>query len=196
MFDENYLRYQIKKRSWLRKFIRNIFLKHTIKYIYGKTIDFGCGPGELLSKLAEGSIGLEINPEAVMFCKANKLNVDLYHPDIDDYKFMDYKGKSFKTFIISHVLEHIDNADIVLKKILDSCSDLKVERIIVIVPGIKGFKSDITHKTFIDYDFIIKNHFKNHDYYRINSVEWFPFNCNAMGKIFLYNEMMVVYDKK
>ena len=131
-------------------------------------LDFGCGPGELLFKLPEGSIGYEINNEAVKLCKSNNLNVELYEPDSDDYSFKICKDQIFQTLILSHVLEHIENADIVLKKILDNCPKLKVDRIIIIVPGIKGFKSDATHKTFIDYNFIKKKHLDIHNYYKIS----------------------------
>ncbi|MCU0822965.1 MAG: hypothetical protein MUC95_10940, partial [Spirochaetes bacterium] len=62
MYGKEYKSYLLKERGTLRKIIRRIYLNHIVKYVKDKAIDFGCGAGELLSELAPGSTGFDINP--------------------------------------------------------------------------------------------------------------------------------------
>lgn len=194
-YDESYVNQYIK-RSWIRKTIRRIiYLKHILRYVNGPTIDFGCGTGELLALLPKGSIGFDTNKAAIDYCKRNNLNAKLYDPQTDDYKFAELEPKFYKTFVMNHVLEHIENPHEALKKILKSCNRLGIERIIIVVPGPKGFARDKTHKVFIDYEFFKKHNLTDAFGYTITKHKYFPFNFSWAGKFFAYNELVIIYEK-
>ena len=192
MYGKEYKSYLLKERGTIRKTIRKIYLNHILKYVKDKAIDFGCGAGELLSELAPGSTGFDVNPEIVEYCVNNKLDVRLYDPAPDRYHFNDCRINEYKTFIVSHVLEHLEKPDIAFEAILQSCERLGIKRIIAVVPGEKGFFFDKTHKTFIDNKFFEKENKYN---YKITDLHYFPINTKIAGKFYTHNEMIVIYDK-
>ncbi|MDY6969608.1 MAG: methionine biosynthesis protein MetW [Spirochaetota bacterium] len=193
-YNDDYKNYQLN-RGWLRKNAKKIYINNTLKYVKGKSIDFGCGIGELLTELPEGSVGFEINKAAVEYCNKKKLNVKLYNPDIDDYKLNNLNTGEFKTMIISHVLEHLENAHEIIRQIMKTCNRLSIERVIIIVPCIKGFNFDLTHKTFVDISFLKKLEYDLKDNYNILIAKYFPLNFLCIGKYFTYNELFVVLEK-
>ena len=58
IYGKDYKEYQLKNKGWLRRLARSIFLKNTLRYVNGKSIDFGCGAGELLSLLPQNEAGV------------------------------------------------------------------------------------------------------------------------------------------
>jgi 2-polyprenyl-3-methyl-5-hydroxy-6-metoxy-1,4-benzoquinol methylase len=194
-FDKSYLNYQ-QNRPWIRKIVRKIYFWQAQTLSLGKTIDFGCGIGEKLSRFPEGSIGLEINKETVKYCQSKGLNVLLYDSKVDDYALANLIPNTHETFFISHVLEHLEDADVVLKKIFTSCARIGIQRVVIIVPCELGFKHDKTHRTFIDFDFIKSKGFLSFAGFEITKKGYFPLNFKSAGKFFTYNELYVVFDKK
>ena len=95
---------------------------------------------------------------------------------------------------MSHVLEHFDNAANGLRKILDSCKKLGVQRVIVIVPGRKGFDFDVTHRTFVNLAYLEENGLTAHNGYQLAAASYFPLNIEAIGRYFTFHELMVIYD--
>ena len=86
LYAQEYFDY-LQNRSIVRRQIRKLYLNHIRSFCVEETIDFGCGIGELLSLLPEGSIGFEVNHVAVNFCRSKGLKVAHYSPDKDDYRF-------------------------------------------------------------------------------------------------------------
>jgi 2-polyprenyl-3-methyl-5-hydroxy-6-metoxy-1,4-benzoquinol methylase len=107
IYSQDYFNY-LHNRSTFRKKVRSFYLNDIKKYCIGKTIDFGCGVGELLKILPENSIGFEINKVVVDYCRKNGLNVKLYVPGEDNYEFKMIKPGQYETFTMNHVLEHLD----------------------------------------------------------------------------------------
>lgn len=193
-YDSNYTHYQLK-RSYLRKIIRKIYLQEIVKKNIGKAIDFGCGVGELLEKLPEGSLGFDINSYTVNYCKSINLNVDYYNQDIDKYNLYAIEQNKYQTLILSHVLEHLENPAEKLKLLFNSAQRLNILRIIIVVPCIKGFNFDKTHIQFIDKDFFFNNAFDKHPHFNLSFMKYFPFNNKLIGKFFTYNELHLIFDK-
>jgi len=193
-YNQEYTDYQLN-RSFARKLIRGAYLRNILKYVKGKSIDLGCGIGELLSILPEGSVGLEVNEDTANFCKKNKLNVIRYDPDKDKYEFRFLSGKGFKTFTSCHVLEHLVNPDNVLKKIMSFAQREKLERVIIVVPGYKGYLSDKTHVTFIDKNYIQEKGLENFPNYELIHKSFFPFNMDFVQNYFTHNELVLVYER-
>lgn len=198
MYNEQYREYQLRKKSRLRRFIRELYLQNVLRYIQGYAIDFGCGAGELLEKLPEGSLGYDVNPAIVEYCRGKGLNVIKYNPDIDNYRFNDCTGNQYNTFIMCHVLEHIEEPDRALELIIKACAKLCIGRIIITVPGKKGFRKDKTHRVFIDRSFFENNNLLRavkDSGYEITRLKYFPFPSRLAGNFFVYNELIVVIDR-
>ena len=129
IYSQEYFDY-LHNRSSFRKKIRSFYLQDIKKYCIGKTIDFGCGVGELLKMLPEGSVGFEVNKVVVDFCKKNGLNVNLYVPESDNYNFNMIEPGRYETFTMNHVLEHLENSFEVMNRIFESCNRLGIKRIV------------------------------------------------------------------
>jgi hypothetical protein len=171
-------------------------LWHVQRFTIGNTIDFGCGIGEQLACFSKNSIGVEINKFAVEYCTSKGLNVVLYDYETDDYSFKGFPENKYQTLVISHVLEHLNDSDLILKKIMNSCARIGVKRIIIIVPCEKGFKHDLTHITFINYNYLQEKGLLSYSGFAADKIGYFPFNLKSIGKIFTYNEFYVIYDLK
>ncbi len=193
-YDEKYTEYQIN-RSSLRYFIRNFYLSNILKFTIGKCIDFGCGSGDLLKKLPEGSIGTDINFYSIEYCQKNNLNAFVYNIDEDNYQLKSLESGKYDTLICSHVLEHIEDANKVIKKLFESANRLEIKRIVIVVPGIKGFKYDHTHKTYIDMEYINMNNLDKLFNYILVYKKYFPVNSKLFSKFFTHNELVLVYDR-
>ncbi len=83
-YDAEYIK-RYTSRPWYRKkILRKIELFPAIWNTRGKTIDVGCGTGDLLEVLPKGSVGLDINPHAIDYCLEQKLDAILYDAFADD----------------------------------------------------------------------------------------------------------------
>lgn len=155
----------------------------------------GCGVGELLRKLPAGSIGFEVNPVAVNFCNQTGLNVKHYDPVKDDYRFDMIETGVYSSFTMNHVLEHLENSEKEIKKIFESCFRLGVKKIVFTVPGKKGFKSDATHLSFIDLNYLRIHGLLTNEYFHLVKNKYFPFNWKAVGNFFTHNELRLIFER-
>ena len=153
----------LKKRSFLGGIYRRYVLYPRLNcHLQGKVLDVGCGIGDMLS-YRENTVGLDVNPLNVSFCKKRKLNAYVMKPNI-----IPFDDKSFDSVLLDNVLEHIEKPSLLFKEIRRV---LKPDGLLLIgVPGIKGYKSDDDHKIFYDEKKLQvlakKNHFNvNHFFY-------------------------------
>lgn len=195
LYAEDYLFY-LSDRNFIRKLIRRFYLFDIRKYCKGKTIDFGSGIGELLKILPRGSVGFEVNKFAVDYCKSKGLTVELYNPEMDDYKFRMIEERKYTTFTMNHVLEHLDNSSVVINKIFESCHKLEISMIVFTVPGFKGYKSDKTHQTFIDLNYFKNNRILENKYYHLKFYKYFPVNWKLFSRYFTHNELRLIFEKR
>jgi hypothetical protein len=195
IYSNDYFNY-LHNRSSFRRKVRTLYLNDIKKYCIGRTIDFGCGVGELLKTLPEGSIGFEVNKVVVGFCKKKGLNVDLYVPEKDNYDLKMIGPGKYETFTMNHVLEHLESSSKVITKIFESCNKLEIKRIVFTVPGHKGYKTDATHQTFINMDYLIKTGITDNKYYELKVNKYFPVNSESFSKFFTHNELRLVFDKR
>jgi hypothetical protein len=193
LYSEDYLKYQVN-RSWLRKTIRKLYLWQVRKYILGNVIDFGCGVGEHLSTFNKDSLGLEINKATVTYCQQKGLNVKLYNPKTDNYELKDIPEGKYQTLVISHVLEHLTQPDVILKKLMASCARLGIKRIFIVVPCDAGYAHDNTHLTFISKEFIQSKGLENYSGFKKVKWGYFPLNIKFAGKLFVYNEFYILFE--
>jgi len=194
IYDKNYTDYQLS-RGTFRAWVRDIYMRQAARLTQGITLDFGCGIGDLLSKLPLGSVGLEYNPTTVQYAKTRGLDVYLYDGFKDDWQLSSLPShKKFQTLVISHVLEHFDRPFEILKDLLESVKTRGITRLIIIVPGIAGFKIDKTHRFFVD-PTSLENFFSKQTEWQIESMRYFPLNSDLISKIFAHNELQVVVNR-
>jgi SAM-dependent methyltransferase len=112
------------------------------KYLIGQTLDLGCGIGDMV-RFRPQTKGVDINPETVNWCRLQGLPVYLM-----DNNRLPFPDKSFESVLLDNVLEHILDPEPVLLEVHRILKD--GGRLIIGVPGRKGFASDSDHKIFYD----------------------------------------------
>lgn len=195
-FSREYAAEQIRRsRHPLRKAIKWFYLRNILKDVIGPCIDFACGAGQLLALLPPGSVGLEINPFLIQELVDKGLNAILYNSEDDQFSLKELPEGHYSTFIMAHVLEHFTDSAQILQTLLRSCKRLGIRRIILVQPGMKGFLSDRTHKTFVDSRFFQSQGLLDCEGYRLRKLRYFPVNRESFGNYFIYNELIVVFDR-
>lgn len=185
-FNEDYTRYQVN-RSWFRKLVRKVYLRRAASQVVGRTLDFGCGIGELLSILPDGSRGLEYNEATVAYCRSIGLPVAHYDGFGDDWSLSGLsRADGLQSMVVSHVLEHLEHPGSVFRKLLAAADRLGIRRVLVIVPGMAGFRIDPTHLTFVDEAMLERS--IPHGWVRKETFH-FPFPAAWVGDYFVYNEL-------
>jgi SAM-dependent methyltransferase len=188
----NYFKYQSKRLPLIKYIRKHTFIANLIKFTTGKCVDFGCGSGEQLACMPKGSLGLDVNPYAIEYCQSLGLKAALYQPDTDIYKLDQVEKNVYKTLVMSHLLEHFEDSRGVLIKLTKTCVEKSINTIVIVVPGINGYASDLTHIQYINIEF-----FKEFNKVDLNGFEivynkYYPVNSEFFSKFFRYNELMVV----
>lgn len=192
-FDASYTDYQAN-RSWLRKWVRKLYLRSAARQLKGPTLDFGCGIGELLERLPYGSRGLEYNLATVEFCRAKGLPVDTYDGFSDNWQLSAIPHEvRFDSMVISHVLEHLERPGDVLHRLLSAASIRGIHRVLVIVPGPAGYRIDATHRTFVDTQLLADPEVVSGTGFRLKRARYFPGDVRQLGNWFPHHELQVLY---
>ncbi|MCC5088265.1 methionine biosynthesis protein MetW [Xanthomonas campestris] len=192
-FDERYTSYQTD-RAPLRKLVRKLYLRSAQSLLRGPTLDFGCGVGELLGRLPEGSMGLEYNGATVAYCRSRGLAVDHYDGFADDWQLRVVPDSvRFESMVVSHVLEHLEAPAEIFGKLARAARRLGVQRLLVIVPGKAGFRSDPTHLTFIDNGFLSRPDLLTGTGFRLEMSRYFPLDQRWLGDWLTHHEMQTLY---
>ena len=143
---ENYHHYQ-KKISFSGNIYRKYYLYPRIRFhlLPGTLLDIGCGLGDFIALgNTKNNFGVEVNPLNVQYAKNRGLNVSLIEPS----GLLPFEDSTFNNIVLDNVLEHIHDPTILLneiKRVLKPGG-----RVIVGVPGEKGFAYDDDHKMFYD----------------------------------------------
>jgi SAM-dependent methyltransferase len=144
----NYYEY-LKKRSIIGLLYRKYILYPSIcKHLNGHVLDIGCGIGDFL-KFRANTVGVDINEETVRHCCKLGLNAQVMIENI-----LPFEAKRFDAIVLDNVLEHIIDPTLLL---IEISRVLKQNgKLLVGVPGIKGYKRDPDHKIFYDLQKLIK----------------------------------------
>jgi SAM-dependent methyltransferase len=195
-FDREYAAEQLRRSHHpLRRFVKGFYLRHILHDVLGPSIDFGCGAGQLLKCLPAGSVGLEVNPHLIDALRSAGLTVHQAQAVIEDFELKSFTSGSFRTLVIAHVLEHLPDPVAALRVLLAACRRLGIERVIVVVPGAKGYASDRTHKTFIDRTYLESRMPPTCEGFVRSSLSYFPGPWEWVGRHFIFHEMKVVFDR-
>ena len=100
----------------------------------GPVLDLGCNQGELLEQLRDKGLeacGVEFSPEAVSWCK--NLGLDVVEGSLEDFEI---QPGTFRTIVLSHVLEHLADPVRLLKRVASSLGD--EGRLVICVPNVNS----------------------------------------------------------
>lgn len=194
-FDEAYAAEQMRRsRHPFRWFIKGFYLRNMLRYLAGPTIDFGCGAGQLLARLPTGSVGIEVNPVLVQRLVGHGFQVFPAQGDDHDFELADLPAGRFESLVIAHVLEHLDDPARALVALLRACVRLGVTRVLVVLPGHKGFRSDTTHRTFIDRAWLAAHPLPPNLGFVMSTVSDFP-GPRWLRPWFTFQELLVTFDR-
>lgn len=145
MNDRNntgYFKY-LQSRSRLAWWYRKYYLYPRLgRYLSGHVLDVGCGIGDLLC-CRPGTVGVDINPQTVNFCRRQGLDVRLMAPDL-----LPFDAAAFDSVVLDNVLEHLGDPHPLLGEIARVL--VSGGRLLVGVPGQCGFAADPDHKIHYD----------------------------------------------
>jgi len=193
-FGREYASSQLARRhSTVRRLIKSHYISNLLRHVTGPTVDVGCGAGQILERLPAGSVGIEVNPHLVHDLTNRGLKVFKAIPRTDRLDLSAIARGAYTTLVLSHVLEHFGNASQVLRLLLEDCADRKITTVIVVVPGEVGYRSDQTHKTFITLNYVREHHLTEYCGFSLAQQSYFPGNMRFLGKLFVYHELMLVY---
>ena len=195
-FDRSYAAEQLRRSHHpLRRLIKGFYLRNLLADVRGATIDFGCGAGQLLRRLPAGSVGLEVNPHLIEALRSDGLEVRPARGEMSDFDLAGFETGRFRTLVIAHVLEHLPDPAAALALLLAACRRIGVERVIIVVPGARGFASDRTHKTFIDRGYVETRTAPRIEGFARVRLAYFPGPWAWVGRHYVFHEMKLVYDR-
>ncbi len=112
------------------------------RHLRGKALDVGCGIGDMV-RYRSGTVGVDINPETVKWCRNSGLDIKLMEPNR-----LPFEDGAFESVLLDNVLEHIERP----WPLLDEIRRVLIPkgRLVIGVPGVKGYHSDPDHKVYYD----------------------------------------------
>jgi len=194
-YGADYLCFQTS-RSRLRKWVRSFYITHAIRHCRGPTIDVGCGPGEILRRLPAGSVGLEVNPDAIRHCLAMGLQAEPFAGGDDGFLLHQMDGRNMHSLLCAHVLEHLPDPRAAAIAMLTAGTRLGLDSLVFIVPGRVGFRSDPTHRHFVDAAMFRSLQTEASGNYTLAALGYFPGNARWIGDVFIYHELMAVFHRR
>jgi SAM-dependent methyltransferase len=171
---ESYFKY-LKKRSKLGYLYRNYWLYPFIcRHLKGKALDVGCGIGDMVA-YRPNTIGVDVNPATVNYCK--EIGLDVVEMKTDQLPF---HNDAFEAAILDNVMEHIETPDNLLSEINRVL--VNKGKLLVGVPGQKGFSWDPDHKVF--YDIKTLKEVMETNGYIYDKHFYMPFRCACLDNVF------------
>ena len=133
----------LRKRSFIGFFYRKFWLYPILRsQLLGQVLDVGCGIGDFLAS-RPASVGVDINPLAVEWCKKRGLNAELMKVNS-----LPFEDGNFDCIVLDNVLEHLSEPHELLLEINRVL--VSGGRLLVGVPGKSGYACDPDHKVFYD----------------------------------------------
>jgi SAM-dependent methyltransferase len=143
MTDHQQYSSYLTNRSWIGSLYRNLILYPRLcKYLKFKTLDVGCGIGDML-QFRPNTIGVDVNPFNVEICNDQGLPAQVMDVDL-----LPFTEGSFDSVLLDNVLEHIESPNELLREIYRVLVDGGL--LVIGVPGMKGQNSDPDHVVYYD----------------------------------------------
>jgi len=152
----------------------------------GRTLDVGCGLGRNLEHLGSSAVGVDHNAVSIAVARSRGLRAYTCEEFAES---PDAVPRSYDSLLFSHVFEHLDRDHAVglLKQYLPYLEP--GGHVVVITPQERGFRSDTTHVTFIDF----AGQRKIATAAGLDVIRQFSFPLpRVAGRLFVYNEFVAV----
>ncbi len=139
--DQSWWRRTLNVQAPYRWNIRRLHLGHVL--------DIGCGLGRNLAHLGNDGVGVDHNAESIATARARGLTAFTS----DEFAESGYAVPgAFDSALIAHVVEHLD-PDFAVELIQSYLPYIKPGGLLCfITPQERGYRSDATHVTFVDFD--------------------------------------------
>jgi SAM-dependent methyltransferase len=132
----------LRRRSPLGALYRRFWLYPRLaRCLPGRCLDIGCGIGDMLAFRGGDTIGVDVNPKTVAYCRSRGATALVMQVDQ-----LPFDVASFDSALMDNVLEHIEHPRPLLgeaHRVLRPGG-----RLVVGVPGRRGFACDADHKVF------------------------------------------------
>ncbi|TVM14359.1 hypothetical protein DPQ33_17570 [Oceanidesulfovibrio indonesiensis] len=112
------------------------------RHLQGKVVDIGCGIGDFL-RYYKNSVGVDVNPHTVRYCQ--EMGLEAVHIENATLPFAD---GAFGGAVMDNVLEHLGDPMPTLREAHRVLA--QGGRIVVGVPGRRGYAADPDHEIFYD----------------------------------------------
>lgn len=140
--QHSYFEYLNQRSRLGRAYRRRWLYPRLCRELRGSVLDVGCGIGDLL-RFRPGTVGVDINPQTVAACRAAGLNATMMEPDS-----LPFADATFDGVVLDNVLEHLSDPHPLLGEIRRVIRP--AGRLLVGVPGRKGYAADPDHKIYYD----------------------------------------------
>jgi 2-polyprenyl-3-methyl-5-hydroxy-6-metoxy-1,4-benzoquinol methylase len=177
---------RLSSRRWKRVLnVQAPYRRYVRRRVSGSTLDLACGIGRLLQALPDG-VGVDHNAECVATCRAEGLRA--FTPA--EFRRSEFAAEGrFDTLLAAHVLEHMTLPEAVAL-VEEYLPFLAPEgRVVMITPQERGYHSDPTHRTFMDFDAL--ETLARRLGLDVVSRDSFPFG-RGVGRWFPYNEFVLI----
>jgi SAM-dependent methyltransferase len=174
-------------KRWLD--VQRPYRRHLQGLGLGFVLDVGCGLGRNLLHLGGNGVGIDHNPHSVAVARQRGLTA--WTP-AEFAASGDAVPERFDTLLLSHVAEHLSPEELrhLLRTYLPYLSP--GGRLLFITPQERGFRSDPTHVTFMDFARLAAA--AREAGLTVERQYSFPFP-RCMGRLFTYNEFVVICRK-
>ncbi|MBI5075472.1 MAG: class I SAM-dependent methyltransferase [Nitrospirae bacterium] len=177
---DDYFAY-LSERSFVRILLRRLFMMPIVRFFKGRVLDIGSGIGEFLSYYPE-AVGVDINADCVAQCRNKGLacvQADVAHLPFD--------ADLFEGVLLNNVLEHLNDADSLFHEIRRVLRDNG--RLVIELPGSKGFAHDKTHVRFWGKNDIVP-YLAGLGFCDI-CISYFPIPAASANDLFIHNKLRV-----
>jgi SAM-dependent methyltransferase len=193
--DSSYSDYlQAKYLPGRRLYLRTIFYPKLMQAFKGggAILDLGCGSGEFLAYCQSRGrrvLGVDSNPQFAKACQDKGFTVLL--DDICELKSVG--DEKFRFAVCDNVLEHLEQPEI--EKFFRRVEEVIAPggKLICIVPGVKGYQKDPTHRTFVNRPLAEKmSHARP---LKLASCYYHPFNMRRIDEVLYLNMQVFEFEK-
>jgi SAM-dependent methyltransferase len=139
---DQYFEYLMTRSRLGHAYRQHLLYPRLVRRLRGRLLDVGCGVGDMLA-FRSNSVGVDINARTVDYCRRRGQTAYVMVADS-----LPFNEASFDSVLLDNVLEHIAVPLPLLAEIHRVLSP--GGRLLVGVPGIKGWHSDPDHKIFYD----------------------------------------------
>lgn len=171
----------LRDRGWARLLLRRLFFLPVRRFFNGRVLDIGSGIGEFL-EIYRDAVGVDRDMDNVSYCAGRGrqcLCADAYS--------LPFREGSFDGVLLSNVLEHLEHPDAAMKEVTRVLRD--GGRIMVELPGRKGYAFDSTHVRFWGETDIV-SYLTLHGFRDIRA-SYFPVPCERAGDVLTHNKLRV-----